>query len=297
MDYLKTTLEQWRALAAVVEYGGFAQAAQALHRSQSSISYLVTKLQSQTGLPLMEIEGRKARLTEAGKILLAHAESLLADAHDIEDLAKRLGAGWEAQLRFVVDAAFPKALLVEVLRQFKVRAPCTQLRLSEAILSGAEEALLEQEAGIMVSAYVPTGHLGQALLDISFIAVAHKDHPLNALGRAVTEEDLKRHMHIVVRDSGTQNPRDEGWLGSTQRWTVSSPEASVSLVVGGLGFAWLPLHLVQEQISAGVLKPISVVRGQTRKAALYMVFGQGAHIGPAAEQMAQILQELTQDQR
>ncbi len=37
----RVTLDQWRTLQAVVDHGGFAQAAEALHRSQSSISYTV----------------------------------------------------------------------------------------------------------------------------------------------------------------------------------------------------------------------------------------------------------------
>jgi|TARA_A100001391_G_scaffold205462_1_gene207119 DNA-binding transcriptional LysR family regulator len=296
MDYLKTTLEQWRALAAVVEYGGFAQAAQALHRSQSSISYLVGKLQSQIGLPVLEVEGRKAHLTDAGHTLLAHAQALLSDAYELEELAQRMGAGWEAELRLVVDVAFPKVLLVEALKRFSQEAPFTKLKLSEVVLSGAEEALLEQDADMMIGAYIPKGHLGQILLQVSFIAVAHRDHPL-VQGRTIQEDDLRRHMHIVVRDSGTQNPRDEGWLGSTQRWTVSSLEASVSLVAGGLGFAWLPQHLVEPYLNQGVLKPIPVVLGQTRKTPLYLVFGKGAHTGPAASCLAGILQDLGAQER
>merc|ERR1712000_10561 len=55
---------------AVVEYGGYAQAADAIHKSQSTISYGVHKLQEQLGVQLLEVEGRKAVLTDHGKILL-----------------------------------------------------------------------------------------------------------------------------------------------------------------------------------------------------------------------------------
>jgi len=41
----KTSLEQWAVLAAVVDEGGYAQAAAALHRSQSAVSYAVSRLQ------------------------------------------------------------------------------------------------------------------------------------------------------------------------------------------------------------------------------------------------------------
>src|SRR5258706_12700218 len=62
----RSTLEQWSVLKAIVDHGGFAQAAEALHRSQSSVSYMVARLQEQLSVELLAIEGRKARLTEQG---------------------------------------------------------------------------------------------------------------------------------------------------------------------------------------------------------------------------------------
>ena len=69
----RTTLEQWRMFQAVVEHGGFAQAAEAVHKSQSSINHAVHKLQEQIGLPLLEVVGRKAQLTDAGRLMLRRA--------------------------------------------------------------------------------------------------------------------------------------------------------------------------------------------------------------------------------
>lgn len=294
---LRTTLEQWRAFQAVVEQGGYAQAALSMHRSQSSVSYLVSRLQAQLGVPLLVVEGRKAMLTDAGRTLLAHATELLADAQNLEQLAQRIGQGWEAELKLVVDLAFPTALLVQVMQRFRRLVPNTRVQLTEVVLSGAEEAIVAQRADVMVGAYVPTGYLGSLLLDFEFIAVAHKDHPLNGLARVIDEDDLKRHMHIVVRDSGTQNPRDEGWLGSAERWTVSSLQASLELIVGGLGFAWLPEHMAQPYLQSGVLGALSLAEGQKRRESLYLVMGHGrtTKSGPAAKLLAQIFHETVTD--
>ncbi len=290
---LRTTLEQWRAFQAVVDYGGYAQAAQALHRSQSSISYLVGRLQEQLGLPLLVVEGRKAQLTDAGRTLLLHAGELLADAQNLEKLAASLAQGWEPELRLVVDQAFPKVLLAQAMQRFQQLAAQTRVELIEVVLSGAEEAIVAQRADVMVGAYVPTGYLGSLLMDLEFVAVAHTAHPLHALGRAIDEDDLKRHRHIVVRDSGTLNPRDEGWLGSSQRWTVSSLQASIELIAGGLGFAWLPLHMVRPWLDSDVLRPLPLATGQRRRASLYLVLGGGRSMqaGPAAQLLARTLQE------
>ena len=66
----KTTLEQWRILQAVVDHGGYAQAAQQLNKSQSSLNHAVSKLQSMLDVQLLEVIGRKAVLTEAGEVML-----------------------------------------------------------------------------------------------------------------------------------------------------------------------------------------------------------------------------------
>ena len=103
----RTTLEQWRMLKAVVDHGGFAQAAQAVHKSQSTINHAVHKLQDQLGLPLLEVQGRKARLTEAGALMLRRAELLLDEVAQLEDVAASLAAGTEAEVRLAVDEIYP----------------------------------------------------------------------------------------------------------------------------------------------------------------------------------------------
>ena len=63
-SYPRVTLEQWRVFQAIIDQGGYAQAAEYLHRSQSAISYAMSRLQNQLGIKLLKVEGRKALLTE-----------------------------------------------------------------------------------------------------------------------------------------------------------------------------------------------------------------------------------------
>src|SRR5690606_21721432 len=111
----RTTLEQWSVLQAIVDHGSYAKAAEALHRSQSSVSYMVARLQEQLGVELLAIEGRKARLTERGAVLLRRATELLADARRLEQLAGSLREGREAEVRLAADVVFPIKLLLDAL--------------------------------------------------------------------------------------------------------------------------------------------------------------------------------------
>jgi DNA-binding transcriptional LysR family regulator len=289
MKIPRSTLEQWRILQAVVDCGGYAQAADAMHRSQSSVSYAIKQLQDQLGVQLLSIEGRKAKLTAEGATLLTRARHLLDDALRLEALAGSLNQGWEPQIRLVVDAAFPLPVLLRALQDFSAAHPNTQVQLKEVVLSGADEALQTQTADLVIGTRVPPGFLGDLLVEASFIAVAHPEHPLHQLGRVVTQDDLATQLQVVIEDSGRQNPRDEGWLGAERRWTVTSLETALASVASGLGFAWLPEHLIRESLAAGQVKPLPLHSGQRRQVLLYLVFAQPELAGPATRRLAEFI--------
>lgn len=289
-----TSLEQWAVLAAIVDHGGFAPAAVALHRSQSAVSYAVSRLQSALGMPLLAIEGRRAVLTTEGRALLTRARPLLREMQSLERLAHSLKQGWESALRLVVDAAYPRQRLLDILAELRQLCPDTEISLSDAVLSGAEQVIAEGAADLVVTSRVPAQFLGEFLLDVMFVAVARPDHALLQLDRPLTADDLLRHVQIVVRDSGSRAPRDEGWLGAERRCTVSSPEASLAMIEAGLGFGWLPEHLLAAPLAAGSLRRLPLRSGGNRKLSLQLVLVQPEPAGPALRAAVQCFERHRQ---
>lgn len=289
----KTSADQWVALAAVVDNGGYAGAAEALDRSQSAVSYQVSQLQRALGCRLLELQGRRAVLSTQGEVLLARARDLLEQWHALENYAHSLARGFEATLKLVVDVAFPRARLLAALELFQTRCPQTRLDLSEAVLSGAEEAIVDgaayASADVVVTSRVPSGFLGDWLYETVFLACASPSHPLHALGRSLTAHDLEQQQQVVLRDSGERAPRDEGFLGAQTRWTVGSLEASVAIVEAGLAFAWLPEHAIAASLAAQRLQVLPLQAGASRNVPLYIVLVQPARAGPAAQAMLELL--------
>ena len=281
MALSRTTLEGWAVLAAVVDEGGFAQAAAALHRSQSAVSYAVARLQEAIGLPLLVIDGRKSVLTAHGATLLARARGLLKDLDTLESVARSLKLGWEPELQLVVDVAFPRERLLQIVAELQETCPSTQLKLADVVLSGAEEAIVQRLGDVVITSRVPPGFLGDWLLDVNFLAVAHAHHALLRMNRELATEDLVHHVQAVVRDSGTLQPRDEGWLGAERRFTVSSMEASLAIVMAGLAYAWLPEHMLTMPLRDGTLRRLPMALGASRKVALQIVTGKSQPGGPA----------------
>jgi DNA-binding transcriptional LysR family regulator len=286
----RTSIDQWAVLSAVVDLGSYAKAAEALHRSQPAVSYAIANLQESLGVKLVEIQGRRAVLTAHGDTLLKRARSVLSGLETVEQLAQVLKKGWESQLRLVVDAAFPRGRLLQIVSEAQGLCPDTQLQLEDAVLSGAEEAIVDAAADVVVTTSVPPGVLGNWLMDVTFVAVASPSHALLKAGRELSAADLAPHTQAVVRDSGRRHPRDSGWLGSNTRCTVTSVETSLALVRAGLAFAWLPEHLVEEPLRNGELHRLPLTIGGTRRIPLYLVLVKPELAGPAAQVVMEIFQ-------
>jgi DNA-binding transcriptional LysR family regulator len=231
---------------------------------------------------LLRVEGRKSVLTTDGETLLTRARALLKEMETLELLARSLKQGWESELKLVVDAAFPRARLLGIIATLQATCPSTQIQLADVILSGAEEAIVKGAADVVVTSRVPPGFLGDWLLDVTFTAVARPDHPLFRIERALTTQDLIHHVQAVVRDSGTSQPRDDGWLGAERRFTVSSMEAALATILAGLAYAWLPEHLIAESMQGGALKRLPLVSGGSRHVPLHIVLVHPGLVGPAA---------------
>lgn len=291
----RISLEQWRSLLAVVDAGGYAQAAAALHKSQSAVTYGVQKIEALLGVKIFEVIGRKARLTATGEVLYRRAKSLVEEAGALEQAAGTLAAGWEPELRLAVEIIFPTWILLQCFARFALERPETRIELYETVLSGTQEALLQRRVDLAISSDVPPGFVGDFLMRLRFIPAAHPDHPLHRLGRPLTLQDLRQHRHLVIRDSGSQR-RGGTWLGAEQIWTVSHKATSIHAATMGLGFAWFAEEMVRGEIEAGTLKALPLREGAERWGELYLVFADRDYAGPGTKRLAEIIRARVAEQ-
>ncbi|MFC6635733.1 LysR family transcriptional regulator [Microbulbifer taiwanensis] len=291
----RISLEQWRCLVAVVEEGGYAQAAERLFKSQSSVSYAVQKLESVLAIKAFAIEGRKAVLTPAGEMLYRRARLLLEDASGLEIAAHKASAGWEAEIGIAVEVLFPTWLLLECLDQFGVESPQTRIELYETVIGGGPEALQQGRAELAITPHVPSGFTGELLpRPARVIPVAHPEHPLHRLERQLTLRDLRKHRHLVVRDSGSQRDTRTATVEVAQRWTVSNMATSIGAACRGYGFAWLPEEKIRAELEQGVLKPLPLRGGSERSLAMYLIFADRDSPGPGVKRLAEIIRRQMQ---
>lgn len=292
MSMPRITLDQWSALAAVVEAGGYAKAAERLHKSQSSVTYAVQQLQSQLGVKAFQIAGRKAVLTPTGELLYRQARHLLDEAAALEQSSKRLSAGWEAEISIAAEVLFPEWLLLRCLGKLGEESPHTRVEVIETVIGHSTDLLSARKVDLAIFAGVPAGFDGNALMPIRLVMVASPEHPLHKLGRKLTLRDLRKHRHLLVRESSLErkNPR---LVEATERWTFSHLTSVIEAARSGYGFALLPEDKIRDELAADTLKPLPLGEGGERFGQLYLIFSDRDHAGPATLRLAEIIRETT----
>lgn len=288
---LRISLRQWKMFHAVIDSDGFVGAANKLHVSQSSISHALTKLQEQLGVPLLTLKGRKAQITEEGRVLLARSRDLVRHAAELEELAEHLRQGWGREVRLAVDANFPPDLLMLAMRELSTQPRKPRISVKEASWDQAGQALHDNSADLAISAKQIPGFACRELIEVEHVAVAHPDNPLFALKRPLGFDDLASQVQIAIAGSGDEAGGEAAHYPARfpRPWTVSTLDWAIGALRHGLGYAWLPRHRVQRWLDGNQVRMLPLRHGATYKTRLYLVQGRAAVADPELAAFADTL--------
>jgi DNA-binding transcriptional LysR family regulator len=296
MSIPKITLDQWAALAAVVDAGGYAKAAEQLHKSQSSVTYAVQQLESLLGVKAFEIKGRKAVLTSSGQLLYRRARVLLDEALSLEKVAKSASAGWEVEIRIAAEMIFPAWLLLMCFDKLNAESPHTRIEYHETVIAGTSEMLVAGRADLAISPLIPQGFTGAPLMPLRMRLVAHPEHPLHKLGRPLTLRDLRAHRQLIVRETGLLRPT-KPTIEATQRWTVSHMSTAIFAASMKFGYGWYPEERIRGELHQGSLKPLKLRDGgEERMGQFYLVYADPENAGPGTKRLGEIIHQTVQEE-
>ncbi len=268
---MRTTLDEWEILHAVVQLGGFAPAAKQLNRSQSTISYAISRLQEQLGVKLFEQRGRKAHLTETGRVLLADAEPHLAGFHQLEQRARSLASGGQSEIRLSVDSIFPNERLFAALAEFARLFPYVHQKLRQSTFLSADSEFSAHNAHLCVAGLMSREYFVKPILDIQMLAVARRDHPLHSLKRQISRIQMTQHMLVIIEGVDSGNSKRQPRSPAQRFLPVSTIEAAIDAVRSGLCFGWLPAYRIQPELETGEFLPLHMPVGGTRQVRLNLV--------------------------
>jgi molybdate transport repressor ModE-like protein len=252
-----------RALRAIARTGTFWAAAEDLSASISTVSDHIAGLEALVGQRLLErSRGRRTvELTEAGRLLLGHAEAIASRLQAAEADFRAYAAGLKGSLRVGIYQSVANKILPEAMRRFKERWPGVDVQVTEEARDDDLVAAVERGDLDLTFAIEPIGEGPFEVRDVMrdpYVLVTATDSPLTQ-GR-VGVADLDR-LPMVAYHYGKHQDRTEEFLrasGARPRVVFRSNDNGTvqAMVAAGIGFALSPLLAVDESDPAVRLRQL-----------------------------------------
>jgi len=252
-------LGRLRALDAIARYGTVLAAGVALRCTPSAVSQQLSKLERETGATLVEKDGRRLRLTDAGRLLADHATRVLAAVDEAESALAAHRDTVAGRLTIASFATACRALLPYALRRLAEEHPALSTGLVECDPHDALDRLVRGHVDVAVlddwpevSLRIPAGveHRTLGLDTADLLVPAH--HPL-AGARSVSRERIRDERWISALPGAICHE----WLlrvlpGIRPDLIVGEFETQITLVAAGLGVAMVP-RLARPALPDGVV--------------------------------------------
>tara|TARA_B100000131_G_C18091527_1_gene602393 strand:- start:41 stop:994 length:954 start_codon:yes stop_codon:yes gene_type:complete len=265
MPELPFTLDQLRILKAIAAQGSFKKAADMLYVTQPAVSLQIQNLEKQLEITIFDRGGRKALLTEAGKLLLDYCERILNQCDEackaIEDLNSLKGG------TLVIGASQTTGtyLMPRMIGLFRQKYPdvSVQLQVHSTRRTGWSVANGQIDLAI-IGGQLPADLEG--LLQIipyatDEVALVLPSTHILAKNKELTKEDLYKLNFVTLDSQSTTRKVVDKLLKDSgldiQRLKIemelNSLEAIKNAVQSGLGAAFLPVVSIERELSAGSL--------------------------------------------
>ena len=195
----RMTLTELKYIVAVAREKHFGKGAEACHVSQPTLSVAIKKLEDELQVKLFERNASEITVTPLGEEIVRRAQSVLEQADNIREIAKRGKDPLAGALRLGIIYTIGPYLLPDLVRQTIVRTPQMPLILQENFTVKLLEELRTGEIDCVILAEpFPDTNLAIAqLYDEPFMAAVPSGHPLAARG-SVSAEELKNETMLLL---------------------------------------------------------------------------------------------------
>ena len=193
------TLTELKYIVAVAREKHFGKAADACFVSQPTLSVAVKKLEEELDVKLFERSANEVSVTALGEEIVRQAQSVLEQAANIKDIAKRGKDPLAGALKLGVIYTIAPYLLPDLVRQVITRTPQMPLMLQENFTVKLLEMLRtgEIDCAILAEPFPDAGLALAPLYDEPFFAAVPSSHPL-AKQDHVTAQELKNETMLLL---------------------------------------------------------------------------------------------------
>ncbi|MFE1881799.1 LysR family transcriptional regulator [Streptomyces diastatochromogenes] len=291
-------LRKLQILRTLRERGTVTATAEALHMTPSAVSQQLTNLARQLGVPLLEAQGRRVRLTDAARLVLRHTEPVFEQLERADAALESYAQGEAGEVRVGAFSTAVPALVVPAVRSLRATHPGVTVRVREAeaaeaydLLSAGEVDLALSLAAEAPSAADPRFTRLPLLADPLDIALP-PSHPL-ATTPALTLTDLAAEPWIFGGSGPwsdiTRRACESAGFSPHQGHSASGWTAILAMVEAGMGVALVPRMAAARREGVvmrelGEDRPVRHVVAAVRK---------GAEAGAAVGRVLEALQAAT----
>lgn len=253
------TILQLQCFVALAERGSFAAAAERLYRTHPTVHAAVKALEQQLGLTLLNRGGYRVTLTAEGASFLPRAQLFLRDYAQLRRGAAQLARGEEPELRIVIGDLCPLPATMALLAPFFSARPGTRMTLLAEAISGPWERLARGECDLILHHRDQPSPRYESLplCTVRLVPVAAPAF-LDRLGRGPwAPPRLRGEMQCIIRDSSSR-PHDANYhlLDGAPNCSVPDQAMKRELIVQGMAWGHMPLHLVREDLACGRLRSL-----------------------------------------
>jgi DNA-binding transcriptional LysR family regulator len=292
-------IKQLEIFVTIATTGSFSKGAEAAFITQSTASQHIATLEDICGVKLLDRTGRGAIPTEAGKILLVHAQQVLKSLKKTEQALLQFRQANGVEL-CVGGSTIPGTyLLPKAIAALRASEPGITVKAEigdsrEILAKLAEEHI---EIGIVGTAVDDARFAAEAIGHDVILLIARKEHPWCVRSNIQVEELLTQPVVMREKGSGTSDVvsaalRQHGIKAGDLMIsaTISSSEAIKQAVLAGCGMAFISEMAVREELNQETLVPIHLP-GFTITRSFSLVRRMGRTLSPAALSLSNILRE------
>jgi DNA-binding transcriptional LysR family regulator len=192
-------LRQLQTFQAVVELGSFLRAAEVLQYAQSTITLHIQQLEADLGVALFARHGKKAQLTEAGRLLCAEAAQILGRVESLRRTMRELAGGEAGYVRLGAIEPAASLRLPELLVPFCADRPRVRLALEVGGTRGLCQSVAAGDLDVGVTSPPPAslGLVFEPLFVERMGLLAREEHPL-AQADVISAGDLRSHRLLLT---------------------------------------------------------------------------------------------------
>jgi len=278
---------------AVAEQSSFRKAAEELYLTQPAVSLQIKALEEDLGVQLFDRSGTKARLTEAGKILLAHAERSSEMLAEAEDRIAALDGDHAGGLTLGASTTIAQYVLPRLLGEFCAEHP----RVFPTLISGNTEriveAVVEQRIALGLIEGPPRSRdvKTERFLEDELVLIVPAAHEWAERGSIGVSEIAAAPLLMRERGSGTRRILELALERARIRrrelrvvMELDSSEAIKSAVEAGFGVGFVSHWAIAKDVRLGRNFKIVQVEGLSiRRDFQLAVLKSSAPQGPAQE--------------